>query len=66
MSDKPGKWIEWNSCAPKGEIIEVKFEDEFPVLAYYGGGADKAWREVTSCRQIMTPLAYRTSKTTQE
>ncbi len=58
------EWIEWGSPeAPKDKIVEIRLEDEFPIMAYFGGGADKAWRELNTSFQISgKKIAYRLSK----
>lgn len=46
--------------APRDKEIEIKQGDgEFSIRAYWGGGADKAWRSVTTHRQIIRPEFYR-------
>lgn len=48
--------------APKDKEIEIYQDGAFPIRAYFGGGADKAWRSVTTHQQIFSPKFWRLLK----
>lgn len=56
------EWLPIETAPKDGTRIEIKQEDAFPLLAYYGGGADKAFREWNSCRQIYEKNFWRPYK----
>lgn len=53
------KWLSMQTAPTDGTKIEIKLPDEFPVLAYFGGGHDKGFREYNSCRLIFNAVSWR-------
>lgn len=52
-------WKPMETAPMDGGKIEIKIDDSFPLLAYFGGGQDKGFREWNSCRMIWGARGWR-------